>query len=28
MSRRASEQARPNAAADIADLIETHARDR
>ncbi len=28
MSMRAREQARPNAAADIADLIETHARAR
>jgi UDP-N-acetylglucosamine--N-acetylmuramyl-(pentapeptide) pyrophosphoryl-undecaprenol N-acetylglucosamine transferase len=28
MSHGASEQARPNAAADIADLIETHALDR
>ncbi len=28
MSMRAGEQARPNAAADIANLIETHARAR
>ncbi len=28
MSARAAAQARPNAAADIADLVETHARER